>query len=561
MNRYKLLYDHIFFRHRDLDIYYIFYDEYTKKYYEVSLKDMIDCFNDLDEEEFDKITTRGNYVEFDYFPGKEITNKLSISKYKLINYLSDDKNKERFIKKICIITLTSIFTFKTVNLISNVLLPKIQSVVEENNEEHKADANSFDDSLDQNTTLSDEIKELLKKDLTYLVNYVSVYPNTQEAINKRIDKYDFSNITQDNYNECLMRIIFANDDNLSRMLTNSLIEASHNLTISDDTILLGELLIEFTKDDLTNLINSGTQKFNKLLASSLNIDIDDANLLLMTIQEYKSTQDEETKGELIKLISTNLTRKYKENNIDNDYSQIILSSNMYNGPFRIINNIFANNIIFAVNDPNYQEYYLYYDRNTLKDISLDIYKDKLRNMIDEKGSNLDYNDPDCRFIFYLYYLCFHDTYHSEYQNILSIDNANNLTDEIINRVFSSEQFVDLNKEFLYGYLCNGNLCFKDLPYEIRYIDEYSFDVAMFREYQICIEKELESMNITEEERSELLDKIEDWINRKLESENEELYNEYIKAIENDSSLFQDFSIYGDYEYQNEDIKKYEYKSN
>ncbi len=561
MNRYKLIYDHVSLKHNNLDIYYVFYDEYTNNYFEIPLESLLDYFSDLDEEEFDELISRGNYIEFDDFPGQLITNKLSLLKYQLLNKLSDDQTKEKLIKKICIIILTFIFTFETVNLSANVLIPKIKSVVEENNEEHKADANSFDESLNQNSTISNEIKELLKKDLAYLANYVSIYPNTIESINKRINKYDFSDTTEYNYSECLTRIIFANDDFLSNILTNSLIEESHNLTVSDDTLLLGLLSIEFNEYDLKTLINSGTREFEELLASSLNISEYDANQLLLKLEEYKSTHDEKTKEELVKLVSTYLTRKYKGKGIDDDYSQIILSSNMYNGSFRVINNIFANNIIFSVDDPNYQGYYLYYDRNTLKDVSLDIYQDKLRNLIKEKSSNLDYNDPDCRFIFYLYYLCFHDTYHGEYQDILAIDDANTLTDEIINRVFSSEQFVDLNKEFLYGYLCNGNVCFKDLTYEIRYIDEYSFDVAMFREYKTCIEKELESMNITEDERSELLGHIEEWIARKLERDNKELYNEYLKAIENDSSLFEEFSIYGNYEYQNEDIKKYEYKSN
>lgn len=237
MNRYKLIYDHVSLKHNNLDIYYVFYDEYTNNYFEIPLESLLDYFSDLDEEEFDELISRGNYIEFDDFPGQLITNKLSLLKYQLLNKLSDDQTKEKLIKKICIIILTFIFTFETVNLSANVLIPKIKSVVEENNEEHKADANSFDESLNQNSTISNEIKELLKKDLAYLANYVSIYPNTIESINKRINKYDFSDTTEYNYSECLTRIIFANDDFLSNILTNSLIEESHNLTVSDDTLL------------------------------------------------------------------------------------------------------------------------------------------------------------------------------------------------------------------------------------------------------------------------------------------------------------------------------------
>lgn len=558
MNKYEYICHYLQSILSEGDIFFVLYEEEENKFYKIEFDDLYDYFI---EQGYDGIEIKaGDELELPYYQVSEINDPFANAFFHSIIKLRQIKNNPKLLKKICTLALTSFLAIGGTVFINKHLLPNIVEFIEENEEKEKAVASSFDQEINSNLTLNIENQERIKKDLDYLVTRISIYEKTSNSIKKRLEEYDFSNITDDNYNDSLAYILFGDDSNISKVIASSL--SSRDIKeINEYNNIFGLMSLEMIEDDLVKLMNKGPKSLEDIIIESLKTTKEEAKELLTYLDNYLETNDLKSKEDLMKKISTYLTRKYQHKSNLTSFNEVVLSSQLFNGSFLIDNNIFRDCVIVKANDSQYGNYNLYYNSKNKEDISLKIYKEKLLKLVEEKGDNLDYQDPDCRFLYYLYYLCFNDVFQKEYQELLNTKTPEEVTNMMIDKVFDSEGFVSLNKEFLYSYLTNGQAHVLDLAYEISFIQEYSFDLALFREYAICIKEELESGNINQSEYEELLGRTEDWLNRKLAIENEELYNEYLEAINEGDHLFKEFSIFGDYEYHNEKLKQYEYKNN
>lgn len=558
MNKYKYIYCYLKNVSEDVEIYYVLYNEENNKFYEVEFDTIYDYFDELGYDDFGLKV--GEEIELPSSKVSEINSLLVNTYLRLIYKLIQVKENSKLLKKVAFLGLTIFLTSCSASLTKKYIIPSVMEFVEENHEKNKAMPSSFDNSIYLNATLNHEISGNLKRDLDYLVSRTSIYNNTSHSIKKRIDKYNFYKVNKENYNECLAYILFGEDSKLATIIASDLSSASQDAKSSDIGNLFGLISIEFRDDDLIRLMNKGIKEYDNILMDNLGITKEEAQELIVELEEYSETLDINIKENINKKLSSYLVKKYQNTSISTPFRENLLSSELYNGIFSIYHNIFSENIIVEVIDSKYGNYNLYFDELTKEDVSINVYKEKLLELIKEKGTHLDYNDADCRFIYYLYYLCFIDGYHSNYEEVLAVKDLQDISNMMVDKVFGTNGFVSLNKEFLYSYLCNGKTCMDDLAHEVLFIEEYSFDVALFREYEICIEKELDAGNITQEEYNELINEIENWINRKIARENEELYNEYIRAINEDDSIFSEFSILGDYEYRDEKLKQYEYKA-
>lgn len=558
MNKYKYIYCYLKNVSEDVKIYYVLYNENSNKFYEVEFDTIYDYFDELGYDDFGLKV--GEEVVLPSSTVSEIDSLLVNTYLRLIYKLIQVKENTKLLKKVAFLGLTILLTSFSASLTKKYIIPNVTEFVEETQEKNKAMPSSFDNSIYLNATLDHEISKNLRRDLDYLVSRTSIYNNTSKSIKKRIDKYNFYKVNKENYNESLAYILFGEDSKLATIIASELSYASQDAKSSDVGNLFGLISIELSDDDLIRLMNKGIKEYEEILMDNFGITKEEAQELITDLEEYSDTLDVNVKQTIYKKLSSYLVKKHQNVSVSTPFRENLLSSEIFNGIFFIKHNIFSENIIVEVKDSKYGNYNLYFDELTKEDVSINIYKEKLLKLIKEKGDHLDYNDADCRFIYYLYYLCFIDGYHSNYEEVLAVKNPQDISDMIIDKVFGTRGFVTLNKEFLYSYLCNGKTCIDDLSHEVLFIEEYSFDVALFREYEICIKKELEAGNITQEEYNELINKIENWINRKIASENEELYNEYIRAINEDDSIFSEFSILGDYEYNDEKLKQYEYKA-
>lgn len=557
MNKYTYIYYYLKGILGDTSINYIFHNDEDDKFYEIEFDNLYDYLVENGHYHID--LKWGDEIELPSTHLRKIDNIFLKTYYRAIYKLLQVKNNPKLLNKGAFLAFALFLTLETPHLTNKYILPKVEEILEENQEKNKAMSGDFDSSIQSNITINSEIYATLTKDLNYLVSKISIYDKTSASIQKRIANYDFSQVNNENYHTCLAYLLFGEEGELPKLIASQLTSASNDLQLNEDGQLLGLISIEISREDLTRLMNKGTEEYQNILVNTLNIPSDEARELISNLQKYYCANDVSIKDNINKKLSEYIVRKYQNTSISTSFKEILLSSEIFNGKFCINHNIFADNIIVEVTDSKYGNYNLYLDEITKDDVSIDVYKEKLLKLLEEKGDNLDYNDADCRFLYYLYYLCFIDGYRSDYEQVLDIKGSKEVLTMMLDKVFGSDGFVSLNREFLYSYLSNGKARVNDLAYEVTYIDEYSLDVALFREYEMCLEKELEAGNINSDEYNNLIGRIEKWINNKLESRNVDLYNEYLRAINEDDHIFSEFSILGDYEYHEEKLKQYEYK--
>lgn len=421
---------------------------------------------------------------------------------------------------------------------------------------------SFGAAITGNHTISDEMIEVLFEDFNRLVfTDTPLTEKVKDKIYKRLSTYDFTELNRSNYIDGLEYILFGSESTVYKCTAISLDSYASADEENKVALMFGELTIPLKEKTPGNILIYGDKSFINQLAKFYNVKKFDIESILYTLECYMNSTDEDEKEKLYQVYQERmaelLTNYYKNKEEITEFDRFILASNIFGGDYRVNNNIFSDYIKITHSSSDYDDYKKYYDRNTNTDVSMMIYQEKLTELIKEKGTNLDYNDPDCRFLLYLYFLCFQDDIPYYNQDLISIKSPEELARIIINDVFSEEGFMNIKKEFLYSYFTSGHIGKKEAGRLARDLDDDAFSAALYVDTINCLKKEeyLESGLYSGSVSQEL---------RVLGRENEELFNEVINALTEGESLFDKLSFFPGYQaYKSDTVKKYvlEQKSN
>lgn len=406
------------------------------------------------------------------------------------------------------------------------------------------------DALTLNETLNDDIKSLWINDFTSLFSRDIFIPKHKvKDIISSINNGDYSKATLDNHIIFLSSLIF-NDNNYPFYgITMQLDEYANNLEPRKSSIDFAYLYLNLN-DDILNQIFLGNDRIYSVISSSLNASESTIEDTLKGIK-YTYDTDEETyefyHSNVSKVIGNILVNYYKGKGKLSEFDQLVLGSNLFNPTsdnIIIKYNIFSDIITVTINDATYGEYNLYFDRETKANITKVIYQEKLTNLIKEKGSNIDYNDSDCRFIIYLYYLSYIDKISYDVdEELINPESIEEFSSYLINSVFddgilTGDNFVHLNPEVLYSYFTNGNISFPDILKRIRSLANNEFAMTLFTEFERALKHDLLLGNITTEEYNNQFSEVTYWLTRR----NPDLYNYLKSSINQDVSLVDNFTI-------------------
>lgn len=464
------------------------------------------------------------------------------------------KNKQKiYIAELATIVLISLRSFVYYNSTYLLQLHYNNKIKKSLTEEQKLE--NFEciyNAIRDNKTISFELHLSLVKDFTVIRDSdVPLFEEKLSEIVKRIETYDFTGLDSTNYLFSLEEILFGEKNPINKCVVSSLDSYANN---KDNTIamMFGELTTPMNEPILDTLFAFGDKALIKRLATYYGVKDDKIEETIELLDAYTNSTDEEEKNYLYMLYQKNvaalLMTYYKNVNTVSEFSQFVLASQMFDGDYIVDNNIFSSVITITHSSRKYESYTKYYDFRTKADISMAFYREKLVELIRSKGNKLDYNDPDCRFLLYLYNLCYQDFLSNYNKDLLEMSSAEELADLIINDVFDENMFTQIRKEFLYTYFTCGKICLDDmLPLKT---DEDTLSVALFVDIVNCLKKEnyLKKEDYNRYVQKELIN---------LEKANKELYNDAILALENDTSLFERFGLLSNEpEYKNTNIEKY-----
>ena len=373
----------------------------------------------------------------------------------------------------CLISLTGLVHLNGKNLISLYYNNKIEESLTE--EQKQENFENIYNAISTNETISFELHLSLVKDFAVLRDSdVPLFEEKLSEIVKRIEIYDFTGLDETNYLFSLEYILFGEKSPVNKCVVTSLDSYANN---KDNTIamMFGELTIPMNEPILDTLFAFSDKAFIERLATCYGVKDDQIEKTIELLDAYINSTDEEEKNNLYILYQKNvaalLTTHYKNVNTTNEFSQFVLASQAFDGDYIVDNNIFSSIITITHSSRKYESYTKYYDFKTKADISMVFYQEKLVELIRSKGNKLDYNDSDCRFLLYLYYLCYQDDLSYFNKDLLEISSAEELADLIIRDVFDEDGYVVVPKEFLYTYLTSGKICLYDLQKLVTNIDK------------------------------------------------------------------------------------------
>ncbi len=270
---------------------------------------------------------------------------------------------------------------------------------------------------------------------------VLLFEEKLSEIVKRIEIYDFTGLDETNYLFSLEYILFGKKSPVNKFVSTSLDSYANN---KDNTIaiMFGELTIPMNEPILDTLLAFPDKAFVERLATYYGVKEKKIEDTIELLEAYTNSTDEEEKNNLYMLYQKNvaalLTTHYKNVNTTNEFSQFVLASQVFNGDYMVDNNIFSSVITITHSSRKYESYTKYYDFRTKVDVSMVFYREKLVELIRSKGNKLDYNDSDCRFLLYLYHLCYQDDLSYFNKDLLEISSAEELADLIIKDVFDED---------------------------------------------------------------------------------------------------------------------------
>lgn len=453
-----------------------------------------------------------------------------------------------------IVLYSSIFTFEKIDEhISN----KHQYLVEKalTEEQQFENYDTFGVSLIGNKTISDDMREILFADFNRLsFSNIPILEKDLSKITKRIDNYDFTGLDRTNYLNALEYIIFGNHDSIANKCFISSLDQYANGELDKSLVyMFGELTIPL-KINVPDKIFDDDEKFKKYIAESYNVSKDKIDFILYILECYANSTDELEKKNYYTIYQRELASLfsiYYQNKEElSEFDRIVLASQIFGGDYYIDNNIFNKYIKVTHSSKEYTSYAKYYAQSTKEDVSMLVYQEKLEELIKNKGTYLDYSDPDCRFLLYLYTLCYKDNlpyYNNELLNVKSPDELANL---IVKRVFDTDGYVFLKKEFLYNYFTCGKINPDDIKRIYESLDNDALSVSLYVDVINCLKME---ESIESNYYSGYLNKALSF----LECNNEELYKEAKLSLETGESLFDNLSFFPAYQsYKSENVKKY-----
>lgn len=577
----------------------IYYDEVLDKFYAVPYdffdqsKDGLEYLSDLLLEDYEDPSIK----PYEITNKDEIKGIKAIVKYNQKNASQTIEDNEEYegptnrveveeVKQIppykkaiigCIIILASCYLlYATFNHYSDKIQDKFDEVVEslENKEETKEKyLNRITNAIELNATIPDEVKKSWINDFTYLFNAeIFMKPSQVREIEKRINNENFDNIDEDNYMFVLSNIIFADDYSIYLGLANQLdvLANERDVEVNFDANLFGYLSLDIDNNLLKETILFGPEKYIDMLAKNYGVTTEEIRELTDLLDKYYrglGNDKDQYYSEYVKKLCDLFTKYYQNKGRLSEYDQFVLVSDIYNDGISsasdvfktldITNNLFNDYIVVNVRDITYGHYNLYFDPETHLNVTSAVYQEKLADLIKNKGKNLDYNDPDSRFLVYLYILSYKDKFSiKDSQELLTASTPEELANYIINSVFDNYNAVKVNPEFLYGYLSNGKINFKDMFNEVYGFSGDTLSSSLFIEYERCLRHEVLEGRISEktyQEQFEKLKKRAAWYDGNL--------TEFIEeAIQNDETMFECFQLpFLNIEYANDDIKKYTYE--
>lgn len=324
------------------------------------------------------------------------------------------KNKQKiYIAELATIVLISLRSFVYYNSTYLLQLHYNNKIKKSLTEEQKLE--NFEciyNAIRDNKTISFELHLSLVKDFTVIRDSdVPLFEEKLSEIVKRIETYDFTGLDSTNYLFSLEEILFGEKNPINKCVVSSLDSYANN---KDNTIamMFGELTTPMNEPILDTLFAFGDKALIKRLATYYGVKDDKIEETIELLDAYTNSTDEEEKNYLYMLYQKNvaalLMTYYKNVNTVSEFSQFVLASQMFDGDYIVDNNIFSSVITITHSSRKYESYTKYYDFRTKADISMAFYREKLVELIRSKGNKLDYNDPDCRFLLYLYNLCYQD---------------------------------------------------------------------------------------------------------------------------------------------------------
>lgn len=416
--------------------------------------------------------------------------------------------------------------------------------------------NKFREAISANKTISKELYNILINNFNALKSAdAPLLDNQVKAIIKRLNDYDFSYINKTNYIDTFEYILFGKRGPIYKGIVYSLDDYANN-SISADANLFGDLSVAYNYYLLDITLIDGERGYIKELAMCYHTNEKNIEDLLDMLNSYYECENDSDKENIKRLyyekLSGILTNFFKNKENLTDLDRNILGSQIFMGPNILINNLFNDCISISYECEEYGLYDRYFDRIYGLDISKYVYREKLETLISEKGNNLDYNNPDSRFLIYLYLLCYKDNISYHNGDLVNCKTSEELADLIVKRLFDDEGFTTINPEFIYGYLTNGTINTNDLENEINLTDSFQLDaleIALGVEYINCLKKECPKEN-----------KGEDYLERDfahLKYIDEDIYNLIAEALKKDESIFINFKMLPiSQEYKSEKIKKY-----
>mgnify|MGYP001079286733 FL=1 len=429
------------------------------------------------------------------------------------------------------------------------------------------------EAIKDNSTIADDIKILWTNDFTYLFNDELFITNSQVAdITKRISEGDFQDVNSDNYILELSRVIFGDDYSIYVGLTNQLDDMANEKEriIPLDSNLFGYLSLGVQKELLKDTIIFGKDKYIEVLANTYGVSGDEIKELTDLLDRYYHSTgklQDDYYSLYIEKLGNILIKYYKKKGILSEYEQFVLVSDIYNvgiysaadvfKTVEINNNLFNDMVVVTVRDNVYGHYNLYFDSITHANITTAFYLEKLAELIKNKGENLDYQDPDSRFLVYLFTLSEKNTLRDEEKKeLFTSTDACELADYITSSIFDTYDYIRMNPEFAYSYFSNGQINYDEMFSEINDVSRDTLSMAIFIEYERCLRHEVLDGNLSEEKYREQYEEIL----RKIALYNTELKKIVEDAINSEEPIFKSFNIpLKDSECIDEAIKKYTYQ--
>lgn len=478
----------------------------------------------------------------------------------------------------CIIILASCYLlYATYNHYSDKIQESFDEVVEslENKDETKEKyLSKIIAAIEANATISDEVKTSWINDFTYLFNAdIFMKPPQVRQIEKRITTGKFDNIYKDNYLSVLSNVIFNDDYSVYLGLTAQLDVLANERGIEDafDANLFGYLSLDIDNNLLKETFLFGPEKYNDILARTYGVTPDEIKELTDLLDKYYrglGNDKDQYYSEYVKKLCDMFIKYYQNKGRLSEYDQFVLVSDIYNDGISsasdvfktldITNNLFDDYIVINVRDLKYGHYNLYFDPKTHVNVTASVYQDKLIDLIKNKGGNLDYNDPDCRFLVYLYVLGYKDKFSIEdAKELITASTPEDLAYHLIDSIFDNDNAVKINPEFLYSYFTNGNIDFKEMFDEVYGFSGDTLSSSLFIEYERCLKHEVLDGRISEDTYQEQFEKLK----KRASWYKEELVQYIEDAIDNDETMFTDFKLpFSNIEYTNDEIKKYTYET-